>query len=321
MKTIYSILAYCIFMAITLFSVSACSYSEDELTPSGDALSYKLPQGSNDYDQTIVDFYKKYGTYILYKFEDKEAYWTPSGWKNGVEGEMSVGKSGYLVKGADPSYIKQQLALLKEVWFDSYSEKFLKTYLPSKILLCSEIDSITYDWSSYPFMIRGFKVGAWYNYYNICVSYGNANINSMSATDKRQFKDKLNREFIQSMIDRTLITPTNEFTSATNYSGVSSIYDNAELWARGTFPQGYSATPLRDWGYFMLMMVCHPESFLTTPPVYTDPYDTSEASWEGILSSTKDKNGILKKRYDIVRNYYISNYDIDLQKIGNHIND
>lgn len=321
MKTIYSKLVYCAVMAIMLFSMSSCGYSEDELEPSGDALSYKLPQGNNDYDQMIVDIYNKYGTCLLYKFEDKDAYWTPSGWKNGIEGTMDKGKSGYKVAPSDAAYVKQQITLLKEVWFDSYSEKFLKAFLPSKILLCSEVDSINYDWSSYPFMISGFKVGAWYNYYSICVSYGNSDISAMTADDKRKFKDKINRVFVESMKERSLFKPTDAFTSATNYTGVSRVSDNAELWARGTFPQGYEATSLRDWGIFMLMMVCHSESFLTTPPAFNNPYDSSEASWEGILDPGKDTNGILKKRYDMVRNYYIDNYDIDLQKIGNHIND
>lgn len=322
MKTIYYKITCCTIAAIAICAISACSNSEGDLTPSGDALTYKLPQGNNDYDQTIVDFYNKYGTYILYQFNDKDAYWTPSGWKNGAEGAMSAGgKQGYLVKASESANIKQQLSLLKEVWFDSYTDKFLKAYLPAKILLCSEIDSIVYDWSSYPFKLKGVKIGAWYNYYNICTSYGNSDVNSMTATDKRIFKDKINRVFIQSIIERAIVTLPDEFTSATNYTGVLSISDNTKLWARGTFPDGYSATPLRDWGFFMRMMVCHTYDFLSTPPAYIDTYDTSEASWEGILSPEKDVNGIIKKRYDMVRNYYIKNYDIDLQNIGNHIND
>lgn len=76
MKTIYNKINYCAAIIILLCVMSACGYSEDELTPSGDALTYKLPQGNNDYDQTIVDYYNKYGTYILYKYTDKDAYWT-----------------------------------------------------------------------------------------------------------------------------------------------------------------------------------------------------------------------------------------------------
>ena len=37
----------------------------------------------------------------------------------------------------------------------------------------------------------------------------------------------------------------------------------------------------------------------------------------GILNPVKDVNGLLKKRYDMVRNYFIENYNMDLQKVGN----
>lgn len=321
MKTIYNKITYCAAIIILLCAISACGYSEDELTPSGDALTYRLPQGNNDYDQTIVDYYKKYGTYILYKYQDKDAYWTPSGWQNGKTGAMADGKTGFSVLPTDPANVKQQLSLIKELWFDSYSDAFLKAYLPAKILLCAEVDSIDYNYSSYPFMIRGSKVGAWYNYYNICVGYGDGTTSSqLTAVDKRKLKDKWNRIFVKNIVDRGAITPPTEFSSATNYTSATSLSSNSKLWALGTLGLGNQATPLRDWGYFMLMMICHSETFLNTVPSSISDSNTTEASWQGILTSTKDTNGLLKKRYNMVRNYYIQNYNIDLQQIGNNLN-
>lgn len=321
MKKLYNKIAFIAFASSLIISMASCGYSEDSLEPSGDALTYKLPQGNNDYDQTIVDFYNKYGTYILYDFSDKDAYWTPSGWKNGVLGTTSTGKTGFIVTKAEPSYISQQLALLKKVWFDSYSEKFLKAMLPVKILLCSEVDSVGYNFKTTPFSVSGFKVGAWYNYYNICVANGCSDITSLTSATTRTFKDKINRVFIQSIIDRAIVTPTEEFSSATNYSAITSSLKYPDLWALGTFPQSYQATAARDWGIFMLMMVTHSETFLSVAPANFSTTIATEASWQGILSAAKDKKGILKKRYDMVRNYFIQNYDTDLQEIGNHLND
>lgn len=321
MKTIYNKITYCAAIIILLCIMSACSYSEDELTPSGDALTYKLPQGNNDYDQTIVDYYNKYGTYILYKYSDKEAYWTPSGWQNGIIGVMTSGKGGFSVLSTDPTNIKQQLSLIKELWFDSYSDAFLKAYLPAKILLCSEVDSVFADYSMSPASYRGVKVGAWYNYYNICVGYGDGTTSSqLTVADKRKLKDKWNRIFVKNIVDRGVVTMPDEFISSTNYTGVTSLTSNSKLWALGTLGPGYSSTPARDWGYFMLMMICHSETFLNTVPSSISDSNTTEASWQGILTPTKDTNGIIKKRYNMVRNYYIQNYNIDLQQIGNNLN-
>lgn len=314
MKTIYNKIAYCAAIIILLCAISACGYSEGELTPSGDALSYKLPQGNNDYDQTIVDYYNKYGTYILYKFSDKEAYWTPSGWKN-------AGNGGFTVLPVDPINIKQQLSLIKELWFDSYNDAFLKAHLPVKILLCAEVDSLVPDWSMSPMSYRGVKVGAWYNYYNICVGYGDGTIsNQLTATDKRKLKDKWNRIFVKNIVDRSAVTIPSEFSSSTNYTSAINLSSNSKLWALGTLGPGYGATPIRDWGYFMLMMICHSETFLNTVPSSISDSNTTEASWQGILTPTKDTSGLLRKRYNMVRNYYIQNYNIDLQQIGNNLN-
>ena len=108
MKTKYQ-LAGLLLVLLSLFS--ACADDSPALTPSGIKTGYVVPQGTNDYDKTIVDFYKKYGSYLLYKFTGKDTYWTPSGWKNGVIGTVANGgQPGYVVAPADTQYVAKQLA-------------------------------------------------------------------------------------------------------------------------------------------------------------------------------------------------------------------
>lgn len=310
------------------FLVTSCSDNDGELEPSGVKDTFTLPQGDHDFDATIVDFYKRYATYILYKFTDKDAYWSPSGWKNGVEGsEVDGGTSGYIVKPADERYINRQLELIREQWLTPYSEKFLKAFLPVKILLCSQVDSLKAEYIFTPtFSIKYVpqSVGAWYNYYNICVNYGNSSIETMTTTDRKSFKSKITRIFIQSISDRDMVTPTSDFAEITDYNNLSQDKTNTSLWAKGTFLYSdfSNQTAAKDWYIFMRMMMLHSEEFLTrTPATAANDYDTSEAAWDGILNPAKDTNGLLKKKYDIVRNYFKDNYDMDLQYIGNHLND
>ena len=75
-----------------------------------------------------------------------------------------------------------------------------------------------------------------------------------------------------------------------------------------------------DWQSFLLMMVCCSEEFLTRTPEYSSDWDYTMANWDGLLNPVKDVNGLLKKRYDLVRNYFIENYNMDLQKVGNALN-
>jgi len=142
----------------------------------------------------------------------------------------------------------------------------------------------------------------------------------LTAADKRKLKDKLNRIFVKNIVDRGAVAIPAEFSTGVNYTTVTSLNSNSKLWALGALGAGYSATPIRDWGYFMLIMICHSETFLNTVPSSISDSNTTEASWQGILTPTKDTNGLLKKRYNMVRNYYIQNYNIDLQQIGNNLN-
>ncbi len=109
---------YMLLLAVLALCFTACNYDEDELEPSNELTSYQLPQGNHDYDQTIVDFYKNYGVYLLYDFTEKDAYWYVTGWRKFVEQEeytTAYPGGDYIVKPSDQNYIKQQLAMLDEV--------------------------------------------------------------------------------------------------------------------------------------------------------------------------------------------------------------
>ena len=311
-----------IVLLLHMFLVVAC-YDEKELSPSGITSSYSVPQGEHDYDDVIVEYYRKYGSCLLYKFTDKDTYWTPSGWMNGVLGES--GKDGYIITPADENYVGKQLEVIQDLWFDFYSDEFLKEFLPVKIMLCSQIDSvyISWDFSSFPFVQLGIgeKVNAWYNYDNICVSYGNEAVISMTKADSLAFKNKINSIFVESMIGRGETAPTKDFEEGANYNiNSSDMYSAAKLWAAGIpsyNTSSYTISAEYDWKNFMLMMLLCPEEFLTRVPEFNNDWDMTSANWDGILNPVKDVNGLLKKRYDIVRNYFKENYNMDLQKVGN----
>jgi len=313
---------YVVLLLCLLFTV-AC-YDEIELSPSGIISSYSVPQGDHDYDDVIVDYYNKYGSCLLYKFTDKDTYWTPSAWMNGVLG--TDGNSGYIVTPSDEKYVGEQVDMIEKLWFSSYSDKFLKEFLPVKIMLCSEIDSVyvTWDFSVIPVQMSYIGVGvqSWYNYDNICVGYGNESVMRMTGADEAAFRRSINRIFIESMIGRGKTAPTKEFCEVANYKISSSdMYTASKLWAAG-IPQlvNYSISEANDWKTFLLMMVLCSEDFLTRVPEYNSDWDSSSKNWDGLLNPVKDVNGLLKKRYDMVRDYFIENYNMDLQKVGNILN-
>ncbi|MCJ8209758.1 hypothetical protein MUY27_08555 [Mucilaginibacter sp. RS28] len=304
-----------IIIACLVLAAASCK-KEAVLVASKQTFGYTLPQGNHPYDKTITDFYNKYGVYMLYKFTDKDTYWTPTGWKNATLDANGVGTTGYLATPADTSngdYISRQITVLNKLWFGFYTDKFLKQFLPTKIMLCSSVDSIyaTYIYSPvYRILRNDAVVGAWANFDNINVNYGNAAVMNMTQTDSIKFAKKVNLIFAQSIITRNLAAPTADFTAVTNYATYTS---QATAYANGILTTYYSSpTALTDWSLYIQAMVSCTEATLNKSRVNTD------ASLVGILNPVKDTNGKIRQRYNIVRNYFINNYGVDLQAIGNY---
>ncbi|OMP79246.1 MULTISPECIES: hypothetical protein [unclassified Chitinophaga] len=296
-----------------LLALVACKKQEETLTPSA-SLVYTLPQGSHDYDTTILDYYKKYGTYLLYQFTDRDAYWTPTGWKNArYDSAGAYWNVGFLAIEAEETYVGKQLEVIQRLWFRYYSDKFLKQFLPVKILLCSKIDSsyLGYDFSTTPttFYLKYKEVAAWYNYDNISVNFGNANVENMTAKDSGYFIWKVSQAFMAEIFATKPVAATDDFTKLTSYT--TKFTTQAAAYAAGSISTYYSASAQNDWEKFMLAMVSCSETMLNQAEA------ASSYSNKGILNPLKDTSGKIKKRYNIVRNYFITNYNVDLQAIGN----
>ncbi len=314
-----------LYIFLSLCALSSCSDTDDSvIEPSGIETGYRVPQGNNDFDNDIVEFYEDYGTYLLYEFTEKDAYWTPSQWVNGEPAtDTTQGKFGFIYLAPDENYIKPQLDLLDRTWFSHYSPEFLDEFLPVKILLCSQVQDCKYDFTpplTFPLKIKGVDIPAYYNYDNICVSYAKEEVLSLTADQESEFEKGVNRVFVECMSGQGKFNPTEVFTASANYSLAASNSKNSQLWAIGILQPYYSASPVNDWKQFVTMMILYSEAYLHKEVTTVNEYDTNETSWEGIFSPVKDANGLLKTRYDIVRQYYIDNYNIDLQLVGNAIN-
>lgn len=298
-------------LLIAVFAGTACK-KEGALTASEDEQGYTLPQGNHGYDTSILDLYNKYGAYFLYRFTDKDTYWTPTGWKNATLLASGAWVTGYEVTQANEIYVGQQLALIKKLWFSYYTDKFLIKFLPAKIMLCASLDSIysTTLFNPTRFVKNTKSVNAWFNYDNICVSYGDAGVTTMTGSDSTIFLAKANLIFIQSIPGRNLSAPTNDFTSVANYNGTFS--SQALAYAQGIITNYINTrSPQLDWNAYMEAMVSRSETNLNKSTVNTDKTSM------GMLNATKDTNGKIRQRYNIIRNYFINNYGVDLQAIGN----
>ncbi|MBB6237942.1 hypothetical protein HDC90_002568 [Pedobacter sp. AK013] len=302
-----------IFLLIAIFAgVSSCKKAEESLTPSGVNMIYTLPQGNNSFDQTIVNYYNNYGSYLLYKFTERDAYWTPTGWRRPTPSDAPSPWTGTDVAAADPNAVAAQLDLLDKSLFKLYPKSFLKEFMPVKLLLCSKVDSIytTYVFTPvYTPTRNAKKIPAFYSYDNIYINYGDATVNQMSAAEKLFFLARVNQVFFQSINDRGLIKATNDFILSADYS--SSNASQAVAYGKGIVGTYISSSATTDWAAYVMAMVTLSEADLNRSVPNTN------TSLVGILNPTKDTNGLIKKRYNLVRNYFINTYQVDPQVIGN----
>ena len=295
--------------------LSSCYKKEDAITPTEEDHGYKVPQGNHSYDSYIVDFYNKYGKYILYEFTDKDVYWTPTTWRVATFAN-GVWTNGPEMVKADPAYVGDQLKLIDTTWFKYYSDAFKKDFLPVKIMLCKSVDSVYLTIVSSSPVVFGRGVGsvaAWFNYNNISVNYGNATAAALTPAQVKKIGAKLHLIFMQSINERKLVTATSNFAAVANYG--TTLSSQAIAYGQGIIsPYTGSPTANLDWANFMIAMVTMNETALKTSTAATN------TTFWGILNATKDPNGRIRQRYNMVRNYYIEKYNVDLQAIGNTFN-
>lgn len=125
-------------LAILALMLNGCG--EDELVSQVDT--------SNEYEQfivenkdrskadsTIYEWYKKYNTYFIYHFRDKDIRWQ---WA----GKMSLEYTPFdPTREKDMEMLLKHLNLIKQSFLDKYEEEFLAQNLPYKIFLLKDLQT------------------------------------------------------------------------------------------------------------------------------------------------------------------------------------
>ncbi|MBC6112052.1 putative zinc-binding metallopeptidase [Pedobacter fastidiosus] len=266
--------------------IGGCSKKEAVLEPSDIAVQYQLPQGNHDYDPTIVDFYNRYGTFFLYKFSGLDFSATP------VYSTSNFGDL-YTVDVADEAYVGKVLNFVKKNWLNYYPDAFLKNNLPFKVLLGQNLRSKTSATTTYTILS---------SYNHITLNNFSASFDSMNDAQKKTYVANLHTEFFNFIYNRGKLDIPAEFSTVTNYTIAGS--------ATAYYAQGYlSITNAFATENKMI------KDFLSYIALITSKTKTELDAT--VLKSTTDTGGLIKKKYDIIINYYKTKYNIDLQAIGN----
>ncbi len=287
----------------------ACQKKESPLTPSGiDEFGYFVPQGNNSYDQRIVNYYNRYGSYLLYNFTPRDAYWSVTKWDSTIR-----------VIPADPAYVDKQLDLLDSTFFRYYADSTLHKYLPVKFLLCSSIRQGTVVTQLDGYNTTAPNSATAYVYQTFVANWGSDRIlkikNGTTVDSVARFRGNINYSFLRLMQLTNKMGRSELFDAASDYTTALVTGTNA---VSGRYNRGFIGTTTlpnaaTDWLWYVQAIVQNPYSSLTNGTGMT----ANNATLQGVLSPVKDSTGLIRKKYDAVIDYYKSNYNIDLQRIGN----
>lgn len=269
------------FLIATLIIFAAC-HKEASITPDPTPPPmYKLPQGNSSYDDTIVAFHKKYGSYILYKFTQHDFNYNYSDKRT---------DTAYM---GDPAYISPALIFLQQQLFNGYSDAFLQKTMPLKILLASRIVDT----------LGGLKDAASTSSM-MAFGWANSTLQKKTAAELRQMRAKIHRTYMERAYRAGALAIPDDFmtTAPTSYGAVTDVnkYALGVVEIVGQRPQLNIAT---DYLGYIEMITGNSYTALTSPGQPLHP--------------AVDVKGLVRKRYTIILNDFANNYGVDLQAIGN----
>ena len=293
-------------MGMAFLALTAC-YEEDKLTPSEEGENvyngeYTLPQGNHDYDNDILELFSKYQTMFLYKYEPHDIYYnynTDAYLGGSYDAEKDSTYSGMFDIPSDEAWVGKQLDLLKELWLGYYPDDFLLKRLPQKVYMVDSLFSAA-DGRGTPLQNLRTNLLVWSGGDYMLVTYGDERVQAMTREEKFEYKIELNLEFLMGLG----LPVTAAFSGVSNYTIFSNINNQQYIYQYGFLNWNNSTTPQDDWLSYLELAVSVPyEELIVEGP-------------NGFLHPSKDSRGLISQKYELIVEHFLSEYQIDLKKIG-----
>ncbi len=273
-------------LVLFIAGIAACR-KEAALQPDTINNFYTLPQGNHSYDDSIMDIYKKYGSYVLYDFTQQDLTYDYS---------RSI---KVISTPANPDCIDTVLKFLKRECFDFYPDAFLKKTLPFKILLAASLDTANGNTvqNDYARSITGFVVSK----NMMAVGWTDTTLFT-TAYPKKQLRGWLNGAFIKQALLSGALTVPDEFLKYTPGSYTSILgqeRQNGILFSMNAISL-QDVGPAWDFGIYVTYITSMPKADFDNMFIY------SGVDWSGKIAL----------KYNAVVNYFQSEFGIDIQAIG-----
>lgn len=271
-----------------LLVLSSCK-KEKKLEATGIKVGYDLPQGNHAFDSKIVDFHKKYGSYIIYKFSNVDYV------------SMLTNRINDSIHLADPAYIEPALDFMLENCFNYYPDAFLKEKLPYKIYLGSRVDSF------FTISINPTVSALIPTVYNMNVSntmltfaWANERFANLPIDTLTTIKGLLHKSLFNIwVVSGRILLPPGHDALLGNFNNLTP----ANMLTRG-FLRAFQSY---EYGTRVGLILMDFYSYIAL--ITSTPYSTMQSTYLTYPN-------VLKK-YNSIVNYYLTKHGIDLQAIGN----
>lgn len=306
-KTVLGLSMVC-FLAVGLV---ACSKDKNPPQVSEKSTQrYQLPQGNASFDNAILDYFNRYNSYILYKFSDIDFnYQLSYNLASPPVGGTAALPGPVIMRSGDSIAIQSALDFMEQYWFSFYPEDFKKKYLPQKILLAGLIYNTRWNNNTKVYdtprlnpviiPIEGID--------HLTLPKIDTAFNTYALASKLQLKAQLNRLFLKHLMYPlvssvpALVPVPADFFKVSDYSVGSLTKANQYKYGYDTVVSGRAPNPMTDILAFLDTICAKPKASL-------DAY---------MLNPTVDVQGLTRKKYNLLVDYFKKNYNIDIQAIGN----
>jgi hypothetical protein len=290
------------------FCLSSCN-NEDSLTASDPMTLVEFPQGTNTYDNEFVQFYKDYGTQVLYKYTSTDFRWN-------ITSDIP-----YYSEVADQNYIADAWALLKTNCFTIWPDDFLKKCLPYRILLASKIWSEKEQWGyddkgNYVKSYVPVLHNAVYGLNHIAFGVTNSTLADMNNYQKKSLVGDVASALIGYATSRSKITIPADFVKLHDDFGKNNNGEDYGSWGyngAGCLESYTLLDAYQDFGTFVKYLVTMSQAEFTGVFLNSN-FDCGGTNYDSDWNIIPDHR-VLQK-YTVVINYFKNTLGIDLHAIG-----
>ena len=276
---------------LLLLAMAAC-HKEEKLVPDASPIAYTLPQGNHPYDDSIVAFHEKYGSYILYKFSYMD---------------YAYDYTGYLTitaAQANEAYVQQALDFFNSQCLRLYPEQFLQKTMPFKIILAASIDTTQITNTGAVVVAKRSVSGFMQSRSMMAIGWADSTLQQQSASQLKVLKGYMNRcYFFQAFLSGALPIPDvfNAFVPVGGYNIISGYRpDLGFIEAPNSNDVSRNASVTWD-------LLCYINAITGRTKAELDAT---------ILSPSVDTKGLIRKKYALLINYFKTQYGVDLQAVG-----